>query len=148
MTVCRERFKLSLIGALKLTTGDAAYVSTLIHNSNAKVGVGANITPEIAGYADQLAYHGFLTEGKLYSGSLLVSHTLEYAGVVYDYDDVDQYLTIVERGGAFTDNFRSELLYVVSLLSPAELKGSLALATLMRLFSSLDLTATLRTNIP
>jgi len=86
--------------------------------------------------------HGFLTEGKLYSGSLLVSHTLEYAGVVHDYDDVDQYLTTVKRRGAFTDNFRPEMLNVVSLMSPVELKGSLALATLMRLFSSLDLTAT------
>ena len=70
-------------------------------------------------------YVAGLTERKRYSGSLLVSHTLEYAGVVYDYDDVDQYLTIVERGGTFTDNFRSEMLYVVSLLSPAELKGVL-----------------------
>jgi hypothetical protein len=70
-------------------------------------------------------YVAGLTERKRYSGSLLVSHTLEYAGVVYNYDDVDQYLTIVERGGAFTDNFRSEMLYVVSLLNPAELKGVL-----------------------
>jgi len=70
-------------------------------------------------------YVAGLTERKRYSESLLVSHTLEYAGVVYNYDDVDQYLTIVERGGAFTDNFRSEMLFVVSLLSPAELKGVL-----------------------
>ena len=70
-------------------------------------------------------YVAGLTERKRYSESLLVIHTLEYAGVVYNYDDVDQYLTIVERGGAFTDNFRSEMLFVVSLLSPAELKGVL-----------------------
>ena len=70
-------------------------------------------------------YVAGLTERKRYSGSQLSSHTLEYDGVVYDYDDVDQYLTIVERGGAFSDNFRSEMLNVVSLLNPAELKGVL-----------------------
>lgn len=70
-------------------------------------------------------YVAGLTERKRYSGSQLSSHTLEYDGVVYDYDDVDQYLTIVERGGAFTDNFRSEMLNVVSLLNPAELNGVL-----------------------
>ena len=45
---------------------------------------------------------------------------------MHDYDDVDQYLTTVERRGAFTDNFRSEMLNVVSLMSPVELKGVLS----------------------
>jgi len=71
------------------------------------------VAPNVIGSVP--VYVAGLTERKRYSGSLLVSHTLEYAGVVYDYVDVEQYLTIVERGGAFTDNFRSEMLHVVSL---------------------------------
>ena len=82
------------------------------------------VAPNVIGSVP--VYVAGLTERKRYSGSLLVSHTLEYAGVVYDYVDVEQYLTIVERGGAFTDNFRSEMLNVVSLLSPAEVRRVLS----------------------
>lgn len=66
-----------------------------------------------------------LTERINYSDSAVVSHTLEYAGVVYDFNDVAQYLTVVEKNDSFTDNFRSEMLNVVSILLPIELKALL-----------------------
>ena len=66
-----------------------------------------------------------LTERINYSDSAVVSHTLEYAGVVYDFNDVAQYLTVVEKNDSFTDNFRSEMLNVVSILLPNELKALL-----------------------
>ena len=67
-----------------------------------------------------------LTERINYSDSAVVSHTLEYAGVVYDFNDVAQYLTVVEKNDSFTDNFRSEMLNVVSILLPNELKALLS----------------------
>ena len=46
---------------------------------------------------------------------------MEYGGEVYVYDEVSQYLTVVERNDLFTESFKAEMLNVISLLTPSDL---------------------------
>lgn len=77
------------------------------------------VTPFVI--SDLPVYVAGLKETKSYSEGVLVSHTLEYGGEVYVYDEVSQYFAVVERNDLFTESFKAEMLNVISLLTPADL---------------------------
>ena len=51
-----------------------------------------------------------LTETIAYTGAQITTHTVEYAGIVFNYSDVDALITTVNRDGAFTEEFSSEIV--------------------------------------
>lgn len=56
-----------------------------------------------------------LVEVTTYQGQTVTSHTVEYAGILINYADIDALVTTVARDGEFTSEFRSE----ISSLAPS-----------------------------
>ena len=50
-----------------------------------------------------------LTEYFTYTNGLVTKHSVEYAGLAFDYDQIDQLITTVTRDGEFTSEFIKEI---------------------------------------
>ena len=50
-----------------------------------------------------------LTESVTYTDGVNIKHTVEYAGITFDYNQIDSLITTVTRDGEFTSEFTKEI---------------------------------------
>jgi hypothetical protein len=50
-----------------------------------------------------------LIESETYSNGTIVKHTIQYAGINFDYDLIDSLFTTITRDGEFTSEFNREI---------------------------------------
>jgi hypothetical protein len=84
-----EKEMLPYLSSIKTVSPDSAQSSTL------------DLIVDILG---QVRYLKGLTETVTSS-----SHTIEYQGVIFDYKEVDAFITVVTRNGEFTEEFSTEI---------------------------------------